>query len=487
MADDLTPRIVALAQEAAARAVTDEAAREVRDVAGRVNGPIRLAIAGKVKAGKSTLLNAIIGEELAPTDAGECTRIVTWYRHSDRPFAKVFPIEGDAVERSYSRGDGALDVDLGGLSAEQVDHLEIGWPSSRLLDLVLIDTPGIASISTDVSLRTHRVMTAEEGHPPVADAVMYLLRHTHSSDVRFLESFHDDEVARGTPVNTVGVLSRADEIGSSRVDAMQVADRIARRYQAEPRLHRLCPIVIPVNGLLGHAAATLREAEYADLVRIARASDEEIADVLLTADRFAGKQTGIAVPAERRARLLERLGLFGVRLSVEQIRTGAATSSVELSAGLADVSGLQQLRDVVLRQFESRARVLKARSAVRALRTAFERGLVGDGPALLRRLEEITAGAHEFEEVRVLFQLRAGELPLTPDQQAELDRLMGGSGNDPASRLGLAPETSSDDLRQAAVLAFGTWQNLERHPLSGRATQIAARAATRTIEGILAG
>ncbi len=273
MADDLTPRIVALAQEAAANATTDEAGRELREVAGRANGPIRLAIAGKVKAGKSTLLNAIIGEELAPTDAGECTRIVTWYRYSNRPFAKVFPIDGDPVERSYTRGDGALEVDLGGLSAEQVDHLEIGWPSSRLVELVLIDTPGIASISTDVSLRTHRVMTAEEGHPPVADAVMYLLRHTHSSDVRFLESFHDDEVARGTPVNTVGVLSRADEIGSSRVDAMQVADRIARRYQAEPRLHRLCPIVIPVNGLLGHAAATLREAEYADLVRIGRASD----------------------------------------------------------------------------------------------------------------------------------------------------------------------------------------------------------------------
>jgi hypothetical protein len=171
---------------------------------------------------------------------------------------------------------------------------------------------------------------------------------------------------------------------------------------------------------------------------------------------------------------------------VEQIRSGTATSSVDLSASLADVSGLHQLRGVVLRQFESRARVLKARSAVRALRDAFERGLVRDGPALLRRLEEITAGAHEFEEVRVLFQLRAGELSLTPAQQAELDRLMGGSGNDPTSRLGLAPQTSPDDVRQAAVAALGTWQGLRRHPLSGRTTQIAAQAATRTIEGILA-
>jgi len=487
MPDDLTPRIVALAEEATARAVNAEAARELGEVAGRVNGPMRLAIAGKVKAGKSTLLNALIGEELAPTDAGECTRIVTWYRHSDRPFARLFPVEGDPVERPYTRGNGALQVELGGLTPDRVDHLEIGWPSSRLMDLVLIDTPGIASISADVSLRTHRVMTAEEGHPPVADAVLYLLRHTHSSDIRFLESFHDDEVAQGTPVNTVGVLSRADEIGSSRIDAMQVADRVARRYEAEPRLHRLCPVIIAVNGLLGHAATTLREAEYADLVTVARSSAEEIAGILLTADRFATRPSGVEVPAERRARLLDRLGLFGVRLSVEQIRSGTTTSSVDLCATLADVSGLERLRGVVLRQFESRARVLKARSAVKALRDAFDRGLVDDGPALLRRLEEITAGAHEFEEVRVLFELRAGELSLTPAREAELDRLMGGSGHDPASRLCLAPEASPDDLRQAALAALGTWQSVERHPLSSRATQIAARAATRTIEGMLAG
>ena len=42
--------------------------------------PLRVAIAGKVKAGKSTLLNALVGDQLAPTDARECTRVVTWYR-----------------------------------------------------------------------------------------------------------------------------------------------------------------------------------------------------------------------------------------------------------------------------------------------------------------------------------------------------------------------------------------------------------------------
>ena len=41
----------------------------------RLAEPLRIAIAGMVKAGKSTLLNAIMGEEIAPTDTGECTRM----------------------------------------------------------------------------------------------------------------------------------------------------------------------------------------------------------------------------------------------------------------------------------------------------------------------------------------------------------------------------------------------------------------------------
>ena len=136
-------------------------------------------------------------------------------------------------------------------------------------EITLIDTPGIASISTDLSARTLRVLTPEDDRPPVVDAVLYLLRHTHASDVRFLESFHDDDLAHGTPMNAVGVLSRADEIGSCRLDALEVAERVGQRYQSEPRLRRLCPVIVPVAGLLGHAAVTLREPEYRALATLA--------------------------------------------------------------------------------------------------------------------------------------------------------------------------------------------------------------------------
>ena len=48
---------------------------ELARIAGRLDEPIRVAIAGTLNAGKSTLVNALVGEDIAPTDATEATRV----------------------------------------------------------------------------------------------------------------------------------------------------------------------------------------------------------------------------------------------------------------------------------------------------------------------------------------------------------------------------------------------------------------------------
>ncbi|MFL5333258.1 MAG: dynamin family protein, partial [Geminicoccaceae bacterium] len=194
----------------------------------RFDEPLRLAIAGKVKAGKSTLLNALVGEEIAPTDAGECTRLVTWYRDGHRPEVTLFPQTAPPRQLRISRhGQGALQIDLEGTPLEAIDRLVVTWPTGSLRTTTLIDTPGIGSLSVETSERTTGFLTPDES-PTAADAVLYLMRHLHSSDVRFLESFHDQGVARATPINTIAVLSRADEVGVGRLDAMLSARMIAR-------------------------------------------------------------------------------------------------------------------------------------------------------------------------------------------------------------------------------------------------------------------
>ena len=84
-------------------AATPDAVHRLQAVLDRLDEPLRVAIAGKVKAGKSTLLNALVGEELAPTDAGECTRIVTWYRDGITYRATLEPKEGEARQVPFAR------------------------------------------------------------------------------------------------------------------------------------------------------------------------------------------------------------------------------------------------------------------------------------------------------------------------------------------------------------------------------------------------
>src|SRR5690606_21664049 len=205
----------------------------LRAVLDRLDEPLRVAIAGKVKAGKSTLLNALVGEQLAPTDAGECTRIVTWYRDGHTYRVTAHLLDGSSRQLRFQREDKAIEVDLGGLTPEQVRELDVTWPSQALRTATLIDTPGIGSLSEQVARRTWDLLAAEDEETP-ADAVLYLMRHLHASDMDFLRAFHDTEVSQPNPVNAIGVLSRADEIGVCRLDAMASARRIANRMATDP-------------------------------------------------------------------------------------------------------------------------------------------------------------------------------------------------------------------------------------------------------------
>src|SRR5205085_5564114 len=88
-------------------------APQARAIRERLEGPLRVAIAGRVKAGKSTLLNALVGERLAPTDAGECTRIVSWYRRGQSYQVSAKLVDGQQRAIPFQRADGALQIELG--------------------------------------------------------------------------------------------------------------------------------------------------------------------------------------------------------------------------------------------------------------------------------------------------------------------------------------------------------------------------------------
>jgi hypothetical protein len=151
----------------------------------------------------------------------------------------VHPLVGPPRQARFTRDDGVLEIDLGGLSPDQVDQLIVTWPSRALRRSTLIDTPGIGSLSESLSRRTWDLLTVDDEEAP-ADAVLYLMKHLHSNDVEFLRAFHDTEVSRPNPINAIGVLSRADEIGVGRLESMASARRIAARLSRDRRSGAWC-------------------------------------------------------------------------------------------------------------------------------------------------------------------------------------------------------------------------------------------------------
>jgi hypothetical protein len=459
-------------------------AAEVAAIAARLDEPLRVAIAGKVKAGKSTLLNALIGEELAPTDAGECTRIVWWFRDGITYRVTLRPHFGSPRSLRFTRVEGALAVDLAGAAEREVERLEVEWPSRALRSMTLIDTPGIASATSAISETAMSFFDPRDNGTAPADAVIYLMRHFHSADARFLEAFHDEDHVQSTPINTIAVLARCDEAGVARLDAMATAGRIAERYRADRKLRRLCQAVVPVAGLLAQAAATLRESDFRLLGQLRELPHEERDELLLSVDRFVLRPC--PVPTAERAALLDRFGIFGVRVAIHFMEQGGAGSARQLADALRGHSGLDELRGLLDSQFAGRRDLLKGRAALLALSSLARRHPVPGSDGIDAEVERIQASDHELAEVRLLNALHSGALPLSEAETIEAERLLGAAGTDIRARLGLAVDDPDTAAGAALAAALDRWRRRAENPLSAQDAVDAALVVVRTCEGMAA-
>ncbi len=483
---------------AAARALCDQtlalgldaAARDRVEVAReRLDGPLRVALAGRIKAGKSTLLNALVGERLAPTDAGECTRIVSWYREGLGYGVTAELLDGERRGVEFRR-NGELFVDLGDLTPERVRRLVVDWPSERLATTTLIDTPGLASLDTVVSDRTRDALAASGHGAPDADAVVYLMRHLHRVDVDFLEGFVAGSDAGSSPVNSIAVLSRADEVGAGRLDAMRSARAVADAYERDGRMTALSSRVVAVAGLVAETAQTLTQAEFDALRRVAGLPEPLVDGLLLSVDRFVGHDPDGAVSATgvdraEREGLVNRLGLFGLRFSIDRIRSGRVTSTAQLAAALLVVSGLDDLRSALDGNIRPRAEVLQARSALLVLADVAD-GLAATDPdaaaSLARSLEEVVSAAHEFAELRLAHVVATGMTMLGPDDSARAARLA--SPGRLEDRLGVASMPGVDDTRTRLLTEIEHWRTMSANPAFDPVTVEACDIAARCAEGL---
>ena len=480
----LSDQIAPLLDIASARFDDPHIATALAAVGDRLSGPLRIAIAGKVKAGKSTLLNALVGEELAPTDASECTRLVTWYQDGLSYRVQMEDSEGGFTPLDFTRREHqALDIALPD-RGDPPRSLRVTWPSQALRRVTLIDTPGIGSATSGNSEATIDFLNPNRPLPTQADAVIYLMNHVHGDDVRFLEAFHDQEVSQATPTTTVGILSRADEIGGGRQDALASAEKVAARYRTDDRIRSLCFTVLPVAGLLAQSSTNLRQRDYDALARLAANPTDVVQDALLSADRLRSTHH-VGLSAPERESLLDRFGMFGIRIGAQLIRRGLVRDAGQLSSVLRRQSGIDDLAALIDEHFIGRAQLLRARSAVVLLEA-----LVASQPAALSRpialgLDQLYASAHPLAELRALTALRNPRLALDADDRAEAERICGAHGYSPLARMGLDADLDGVDIEPLLVATINRWRRKAEHPLSPVDVRAVSNVIIRSCEELV--
>jgi hypothetical protein len=185
-----------------------------------------------------------------------------------------------------------------------------------------------------------------------------------------------------------------------------------------------------------------------------------------------------------RGALLDRLGLFGVRLAVTLIRTGSR-SREKVAEQLVRRSGLPEVRESIREFFLDRRQVLKARTALLALDFMLRAEPREDADHLRAELERLTASAHDFLELRTLAALRTRRVTLPDPLAIEARRLLGADGTSMLARLGIEHESSDDELWNRLHEALRRWQHETESVLLTAEQRRMAWAVVRSCEGML--
>src|SRR5208337_2991583 len=139
-------RLATLAEELG----TNRVAEEARELAARISeGRFYLACIGQFKRGKSTLINALIGEPVLPVGFIPVTAVPTVIRFGERHRARVRARAGSWREIAIADLDQYVTEEHNPENIKGIVGVEVFVPSPMLsTGMCLVDTPGLGSVFT---------------------------------------------------------------------------------------------------------------------------------------------------------------------------------------------------------------------------------------------------------------------------------------------------------------------------------------------------
>jgi len=390
--------------------VPRDIADDMASLAGKVEQPCVVAVVGKVKAGKSSFINALLGADLAAVGCTETTATINYFRHGT-------PSDPGRPVRCYWRNGRTEDVDTAFLRdlqgndletlqrADGIEYLEYRLPNTFLQRLTLVDTPGTGAAVEEHQQRVDDYMRLREAlrarHDEdtrrlgeTSDAVIYLISGVaRDTDRNFLEEFaFANQKGSVRALNAIGVLAKIDCFP----DLMQRRHAFASKIAAQLKdsLNTVLPVSAGLRRGLDHLLAD-QGAGLRGLTVALRALPAVRRDKLLSNEDFFLELEDDHWPLAQRS---EQRGTidWAVFTAIARTIIDSDLDVPGLEVELDAIAGFGPLREVLNQHFVARGELLRSHRLVKDALDLLTRLRYDHIPALHRREHDEAARLARF-------------------------------------------------------------------------------------------
>lgn len=195
-------------------------ATEIEKLAYDAGQPLLLMVIGHFKTGKSTFLNALLGDEILKCDVTPATAAVTLIKYGMTPQLNLHYRNGKKKKMSFEllktlSSEGSLE---GEKFRKELYYIEVTIPNPLLENLILIDTPGLNSNNPLHTEATKNFISR-------ADAVIWLFSYSQAATATELS----DIKSLPQDCKPLAVVNQIDQIDLEEETIEEVLGRIERR------------------------------------------------------------------------------------------------------------------------------------------------------------------------------------------------------------------------------------------------------------------